>query len=424
MLTTIRVGIIHAYPSAYILDSLARLNAKVVLFCPQISNFTHPNLEACIECPLDDWDILDKQITTYHATKHLDALLPIYEGAVEITAIIAKKIGVFGCNVLCAQSSRNKFLAWQKWHTNNLPTPKTIAISSSVNSLELVKQEIGFPAVLKLADSMNSQGVILVKNDDEFTSALNELNSLINRPTNFNLEVDRNRNAYARSAIKIIAQEFCEGAEVSVDILCNNGDYQVVGLFEKTLSKGPYFAETMSIHPTSLGTERDKEMGDLAIKALQALNFKSGVAHIEIRDAKNGPKLLEAGLRPGGAYTVMAIEHLYNINLYVMLLKIHLGLPLDEIKPSPSAMLYGGIVYQQSGVLKTIQGTEVFNNLHGLLDVKILNNPGDIVIAMPNSAQPHFCYYLLTAETSDKALEIDNHIKNSIQLEILEAANG
>ncbi|MDP3705154.1 MAG: ATP-grasp domain-containing protein [Legionellaceae bacterium] len=425
MLTMKRVGIIHAYPSAYILDSLALLNVNVVLFGPQVSDFTHECLEDSIECSLHDWQMLDEIIMAYHAKRSLDALLPIYEGAVEITAIMAKKIGVFGSDIHCAQASRNKFLSWQHWQDSNLSTPKTLDITNTHDALDRVKRELGYPAILKLADSMNSQGVILVKNDDEFNSAFTQLNNLVNSPADRSYSIDRNRNAYGRSTIKIMAQSFCEGAEVSVDVLCN-GDYQVVGLFEKAHSPGPYFAETMSIHPTSLGSKRDHELGTLAINAVKSLGFQQGIAHVEIRDSAEGPKLLEAGLRPGGAYTVMAIEHLLGINLYAMLLKIHLGIPLDTIRPSQQAALYGGIVYSRSGTLKSVHGVDVFDDMEGLLDVKILNEIGDLVFGLPHSAQPHFCYYLLTGASRHDVMSRHEYIKKTIHLDIttLETENG
>lgn len=417
MVRRIRVGIIHAYPSAYILDSLARLNISVVLFGPKSSDFRHEYLEDTIECSLHDWDLLEKTITDYHAKMPFCALLPIYEGAVEITAIIAKKIGVFGNDVQSAKASRNKFLSWQRWKEHNLPIPHTIDITTADHALSRVKNELDFPVVLKLADSMNSQGVILARHEDEFNTALTQLNGLIDRPMNLNHEIDRNRNAYARSEIRIIAQEFCEGAEVSVDVLCHE-TYQVVGIFEKTLSKGPYFAETMSVHPTSLGTQREAELGALAIDALKALGFNKGVAHVEIRYSAQGPKVLEAGLRPGGAYTVMAIEHLLNINLYIMLAKIHLGMALESLEATYQASLYGGIVYPSSGTLKSVHGMDVFDEVQGLLDIKILNQVDDLVFGLPHSAQPHFCYYLLGGHSRDDVIKQHELIKSAIHLEI------
>ena len=417
MANIIRVGIIHAYPSQYIVESLARINVQVVFFSPVRTPFIHEYLEDNIECPLHDWSMVENVVRAYHIVKPLNALLPIYEGTVEITAIIAKKLGLFGADVHCAQASRNKFSSWRCWNKSKLPTPTTLDITSDKDALNTVKGALGFPAILKLADSMNSQGVILVNSDEEFLTAFKQLNKLISTPPELNDQIDRNRNAYARSDVKIIAQEYCNGPEVSVDVLCNDG-YRVVGIFEKATSGGPYFGETMSVYPTSLGSERENELGHLAIQALKSLDYSSGIAHVEIRYSTNGPKILEAGLRPGGAYTVMAIEHLLRINLYIELAKIHLSIALDHVAKVDRAVLYGGIIYQQSGILSRISGMEVFDHVAGKLDVKILNKVNDLVFALPDSAQPHFCYYLLSAATRDEVIAQHQLISSQINIEI------
>jgi len=48
----------------------------------------------------------------------------------------------------------------------------------------------------------------------------------------------------------------------------------------------------------------------------------------------------------------------------------------------------------------------------------VLNQPGDRVYAMPESAQPHFAYYLIGGETREEVLEQHRRIQESIKLEI------
>lgn len=417
-----RVGIIHAYPSKYILDSFNHAGIKVVFFVPQGVSISHENLEEIVEVTLYDWLTLEDIVTRYHDLKPLNALLPLYEGAVEITSIIAKKIGLFYTDLEAAKASRNKYLSYCCWKNANLPVPHTIPITntSAIDIAEIIKSQIVYPSVVKLADSMNSQGIIRVNSDSDFSVALNDLELLLNRPENISLQIDRNRNAYGRSAVKFIVQEFCEGPEVSVDVICQNGNYYAVGLFEKAPANGPYFAESMSIYPTSLGKEKDEELYELAINAVKALNCTSGVAHVEMRYAKNSPKILEAGLRPGGAYTVMAVEYLCGINIYLQVAKIFLGLPIDKPVFTHKAALYGGIVYKKSGILRSVAGLEVFQDVEGLIDYKILNQVGEQVFALPFSSQPHFCYYLLGAIERKRVVNRHLDIARKIVLEIID----
>ena len=59
-----------------------------------------------------------------------------------------------------------------------------------------------------------------------------------------------------------------------------------------------------------------EELGGLAIKGVKAMGFSEGVAHVEIRYSEDIPKILEAGLRPGGGYTAQLVERLTGNILY------------------------------------------------------------------------------------------------------------
>ena len=244
---------------------------------------------------------------------------------------------------------------------------------------------------------------------------------MLNRPVNLDLQTDRNRLAYGTSPIKIIAQEYCSGIEVAVDCLITSEKSQILGIFEKAPATGPYFAERMSISPTSLDLEVVKQVSQLAIDAVLALTEgKSSVAHVEIRFTDSGPKVLEAGLRPGGAYTVAAVEYLTGINPYVELLNVLLGKKLRDFNSNGRAILYGGIVIQKSGVLNHIEGLDILQKIPDLLDVQILNKVGDKVYCLPQSAQPHFAYYLIGGSSRDEVLNKHQLIQESISLVISE----
>jgi len=417
----VRIGIIHAYPNAYLIKSLQKADCKIVLVVPKKPTLECSGIEAVIEVPLYDASQVEEKIVGYHREKPFDALLPIYEGATAITAKLTEVLGLRGASVSAAEASRNKYLAYECWSKNGIPVPLTIPIREPHSGWKDIEAHIGYPAIVKLADSMNSQGVIKVTSRDSYLRAIERLVKMLQRPINLDLQIDRNRLAYGTSDIKIIAQEYCPGIEVGVDCIIANGNSQIFGVFEKAPATGPYFAESMSIAPTSLGKNEEENVSKIAVEAVLALNHdRISAAHVEIRYTEDGPKVLEAGLRPGGAYTVAAVEYLTGINTYVELLNVLLGNNLNAVKPNGKAVLYGGIVIPKSGVLKRARGLDVFNNLLELLDFQVLNQPGDRVYCLPESAQAHFAYYLVGGRSRDEVLEKHRLIQKSIQLEITE----
>jgi biotin carboxylase len=416
-----RIGIIHAYPNAYLIESLKSTGCHVVLFVPQFPNFEANHLEAVIEVPLYDSNKVIQAVVNYHQEKPLDALLPVYEGATTLTAQAAEQLGLAGVKPQAALSSRHKYLAYQKWCEQGVSVPLTVPIKQPELGWQTIESHLGYPAIIKLADSMNSQGVIKVTSRDDYLKEIETLEQMLHRPVNLDLQTDRNRLAYGTSPIKIIAQEYCQGIEVAVDCLVTPEKSQVLGIFEKAPATGPYFAEKMSVTPTSLDAEAVKQVSKLALDAVLALTEgKSSGAHVEIRFTDDGPKVLEAGLRPGGAYTVAAVEYLTGINPYVELLNILLGKQLRNFHSNGKAILYGGVVIPKNGVLKQVQGLEIFEEISDLLDVQILNQVGDRVYCLPESAQPHFCYYLIGGESRNEVLKKHQLIQKKIDLEISE----
>lgn len=421
----VRVGVIHAYPNNFLVDSLKKANCEIVIVKPPLFPLNNSDIEAVIEVPLHDQSLVIKEVVDYHQKKPFDVLLPIYEGSTAITAKLSELLGLPGVKITAAQASRNKYLSYKCWSEKGIPVPSTVPIRDAHSGWKEIETHIGYPAIVKLADSMNSQGVIKVKSKDEYLKAIDTLTMMLEKPVDLDLKIDRNRIAYGSSEIKIIAQEYCSGIEVGVDCVVVDKDYIILGMFEKAPATGPYFAESMSISPTSLGKAEEEKIGKIAADAVLALCDGStrSAGHVEIRFTPDGPKVLEAGLRPGGTYTAAAIEYITGINPYVELLNVLLGNEPSIVKESGKAVLYGGIVIPQSGLLKNVTGLEIFDTIPEILDFKIFHQPGDKVYSLPESAQPHFTHYLFGGSSREEVLNKNHLIQNSIQLEILDLSH-
>lgn len=422
MRTHNRLGIIHAYPSPWLIEALHRDKWRVVLIgdLPDKRASAFINIEDIIHVPLWDESQVIDVVTRHHRKAPFDALLPVYEGGIVLTARLSSLLGLPCFSEASAIASRNKFIANCLWAAQRIPVPRTLPISDFTQAWALVEREFGGDAVIKLADSMNSQGVVRIRNREDCDRSIIALNEMLHGAPDIDRFDDRNRFAYGRGEVKLILQEYCDGPEVGVDVAISGADSHVLGVFEKARAEGPCFAESLSIWPTSLGKKIESELGDLAVTAVRALGVDQVVAHVEIRLTENGPKVLEAGLRPGGAYTIKATEYLTGANGYCWLA----AALCRETSPKPlsphGAALYGGVVYPRSGILTRAEGLDVFGGLDGLLDVQVLNRPGDRVYALPRSAQPHFCYYLVTGEKRADVLDKHHAIQSRIQLEVSE----
>jgi len=421
----LNVCIVHAYPSVELLDMFAGGAYNVLLVTSeQCEPLTHKALTVQKGVDLTDTRSVVDTCLSLHEVYGIDLLLPLNESTVIQSSYVAEALSLPGNNPEAAKCSRNKYLAYQRYSLAGVDTPKTIALKNPWRDYELAKSELGLPLVVKMADSMNSQGVIKVQNEQEYIDAIYTLKSLLNEGRLGTRRDNRNRLAYGTSDVSIIAQEYCEGDEFNVDILYKDGVMSPLLMFQKAKMDKNYFGEKASFYPPLVGEHVVAEMKEAACRAVTALGANVGCAHVEVKYVPNrGPVIIEAGLRPGGGFTVQAASRFYGINLYDELAKILNGGELKsfEVLEHEDSVLYGGVLFDKTGTLIRIDGLAVLRNTKEVTQHVVLAKPGDYVRALPKSAQPHSVYYVLEGRDVDELLGLHEKFQRDIRPVVAES---
>ena len=225
-----RVGIIHAYPNSYMVDSLHQAGYTVVLIGNGEEFEGHSGVEAILQAPLWDSSAIQETVEAYHSKKPFDALIPVNEGNIVVTATLCEKLGLQGgMSTTAALVSRNKYLSYMVWASLGVPVPLTFPVYDAESSWKIIESKLGGIGVIKLVDSMNSQGVIAVRTQEECKEAIDSLNEMTEQSVDVDSMIDRNRFAYGQSGLKLMVQHFCDGLEVSVDVfLMPDGEDRVL----------------------------------------------------------------------------------------------------------------------------------------------------------------------------------------------------
>lgn len=107
-------------------------------------------------------------------------------------------------------------------------------------------------------------------------------------------------NAAAWMDLSIMMEEYLDGDEVDVDLVFSR--YQPVygSITDNWPTVEPYFNETGSNCPSMLSRAKQMEIMDLGVKAVQCMNFESGVFHVELKFTGRGARLIEVNARMGG----------------------------------------------------------------------------------------------------------------------------
>jgi biotin carboxylase len=107
-------------------------------------------------------------------------------------------------------------------------------------------------------------------------------------------------NAAEWMDLSIMMEEYLDGDEVDVDLVFSSHQPVYGAITDNWPTVEPYFNETGSNCPSLLSRAKQMELMDLAVKAVQCMNFELGVFHVELKYTSRGARLIEVNARMGG----------------------------------------------------------------------------------------------------------------------------
>lgn len=184
-------------------------------------------------------------------------------------------LGVYSCNSSeTVEVVKDKLRMHQLLAQSNLPTPKTMLVKFPVD-IDIVKSEIGFPAIVKNVTGSEGAGVYLCESEDSFTDLM---------------ELIYSNNAKAN----IILQEFVQksrGKDLRVFVLGG----RVIGCMKRVSKKSfkANFSRGGEVEPFKLNSEVEW----LATETARLVGLD--IAGIDLLFDKKGYKICEANSSPG-----------------------------------------------------------------------------------------------------------------------------
>jgi len=203
----------------------------------------------------------------------------LIESALPYVYYISRGLGVPCNSPECEVLTANKYTMREQMRKEGVSIPAYKAVKSLNEPFD-----IPFPVIVKPADSGGSRGITLVRNVDDYTTAL-----------------DR---AMGWSPSKTaLVEQFIEGREFSIESISYQGKHYVLQITDKETTGAPYFVEMSHHQPADLTQKQWEDIKKLVLKMLVALKVEYGASHTEVKmDAKGVPYVIEMGARMGGGF--------------------------------------------------------------------------------------------------------------------------
>ena len=328
------------------------------------------------------------------ARLNLDGVLTVSaDRAVPIVAAVAEARGLPGIGTETAHLMTHKVAMRRRLADAGVPQPRFAAIRS-LSERRRAADEVGFPAVLKPADSGGQRGLFRVESVDDIEAHLHE--SLNASPTG-----------------EAILEQYVEGTEMNGIVIARAEDAVPLTLSDRLRPPGVGFGVGwIHVYPAATFGAQLEESERVAVHTVHALGLHNAIAFPQLIASPDGTvQVVECAARIPGGQMADLVRFAVGVDLVDVQIRMALGetLPDELVHPRFKQPLAIRFFTAQPGPLPTGRVTRI-----GPLD-KVLAFPGvvqaDVYLEVGETIRPvrldadRRGYVIATADTNLEALD-------------------
>ena len=324
----------------------------------------------------------------------LDGVLTVSaDRAVPVVAAVAEARGLPGIGVETAHLMTHKVAMRRRFADAGVPQPRFAAVRT-ISETRRAADEVGFPAVLKPADSGGQRGVFRVESLDDIRAHLHE--ALIASPTG-----------------EAILEQYVDGIEMNGIVIARGDEAIPLTLSDRLRPPGQGFGVGwIHVYPATIYGAQLEEAERVAQHTVHALGLENAIAFPQlIARPDGGVSVVECAARIPGGQMADLVRWATGVDLVDIQLRFALGeeVPDEVVMPKFKQPLAIRFLTAEPGPLPTGRVTEI-----GPLD-KVLAFPGvvqaDVYLQIGETIRPvrldgdRRGYVIATADTNLGALE-------------------
>jgi len=230
--------------------------------------------------------------------------------AVPVVAAVAEELGLPGIGTPTAHLATNKIAMRRELAERGVPQPQFAAVRS-LSEAHSAARTLGFPSVLKPADSAGQRGIFLVHSDEELSAQLA-------------------LTLAASPSQEAIVERFHSGREVNTLLVARDEDVRVITASDRLRPEGVGFGVALAhVYPSTLYGDVLEEVERVAVAAVRAIGLHNGIAYPQLLVSGSEVRLIEIAARiPAGQ-----MDEVPRLGVGIDLLEIALRQALGEPVP-------------------------------------------------------------------------------------------
>ncbi|HQB61362.1 MAG TPA: alpha-hydroxy-acid oxidizing protein [Spirochaetota bacterium] len=335
-------------------------------------------------------------VKEFNNGRKIDGAITVGTDASMTVSAVANALGLPGIKYENAIAASNKIKMRERFREHNVAIPDFYKCWS-FEDLKKASSLLGYPFVLKPADNMGARGVMKVESEANLENAF--LNAKNGSPSG-----------------ELIAEEYMDGPELSIDALIYDGEIFITGVADRIIEREPYFIETGHVLPSALPEEELNEGIEVFKKGIRALGIDIGAAKGDIKITKNGAKVGEIAARlSGGFMSAYTFPYATGINVIRNALDIALGYPPSSLVPTKKCFSIEQAIIPAPGIVKEIIGVEEALAIEGVKNIFFHVKEGDEVV-IPKSNVEKAGNFIVVRDTREEAWEVVRKVHKIINV--------
>jgi biotin carboxylase len=292
---------------------------------------------------------------------------------------VGQALGLPAVPPAAAAAARDKRLMREALAKAGVPQPEHAVYPLRTDAARIAR-EVALPVVVKPLLLSGSRGVMRADSVPELRAALGRLRALLESPALFELK--------GPSARQVLVERFVAGAEVSVEGLVQEGELDVLAIFDKPDPlEGPFFEETLYVTPSRHPRSVQAAVRRVTADAVAALGVRSGPVHAELRLAAEGPVVIEVALRTIGGLCARALRFGMGLSLEELVIANALGRRPPSLERERRAAGVMMLPIPKAGTLRGVHGLDEARAVPGVEDVVITIRKGRVLVPLPEGSE-------------------------------------
>lgn len=212
----------------------------------------------------------------------------------------------------------------------------------------------------------------------------------------------------------VLAEEYLEGPEYSVEALSVDGGHRILGITEKFLFPGTV-VESGHLFPARLSDESAAEVTAYVTDFLDLLGLRLGVTHTEVRLTGKGPRVIETHTRSGGDHIAKLVTLATGVDpIAESVVTATGGAPEFEVRHHYWATTQFRAM--RPGTIARVAGVDVARHLPGVNFVESELEPG-LEVREPGSSHDRPLGVVAIGRNAQEALDNANRALDQVQVE-------